>query len=84
MVTKVEKVRNECIKDLKGITGYELMMRAVKFSNDVKKLIDKSNLPPAVIVGVLQSQIYNIQRTVEFVSELEVMELLKKKKGGDE
>lgn len=84
MVSKVKKVRDECVKDLKRISGYELMMRAVKFSNDVKKLIDNTNLPPAVIVGVLQSQIYNVQRTVEFISELEVMELLKKKKGGDE
>jgi len=80
MVSKVKKVRDECVKDLKRISGYELMMRAVKFSNDVKKLIDNTNLPPAVIVGVLQSQIYNVQRTVEFISELEVMELLKRRK----
>jgi len=84
MEAKVKKVRNECVKDLKEITGYELMMRAVKFSKDVKKLIDKAELPPAVIVGVLEAQKYNVQRTVEVVTELEVMNLLKKKKRGDE
>ena len=51
MVSKVKKVRDECVKDLKGITGYELMMRAVKFSNDVKKLIDnKTNNRPRSII----------------------------------
>jgi len=78
----IEKLTNK--EDLEKINGLELMNRATEIHNKIRKILYDSDIPVVLGIAILESVKMDLFRTVDIASTLTLLDMLEKKKGGDE
>lgn len=60
-IEKLHQATIESIKELKSMSGFDLLDETLKFRNKIHDLIESQKLPSVLIVGCLMDEIYELE-----------------------